>query len=242
MGKSINEARKRSGSKTEHKKGQTLSMPLRIAIYLGGILILGVGVVLSARSNFGAPAFQSIPLVFSEGTHLLTLGQSCICLYCIDVLIQIAVFRTFTAKIALQIPFAFAFGCLIDVFDFILGLDCFWFCHDPSLAVSCTMFAVGITLVGVGVSAMVAMDFVLNPADGCTQAFMAILHMPFGKTKIINDVLRFSLACAMALGLSGHLFGVGIGTVISMFAIGAICQFVSDHARSFYRRAYIPAV
>ena len=156
------------------RAAQTRSMPLRIAIYAAGILILGVGVVLSARSDFGAPAFQSIPLVFSEGTHLLTLGQSCICLYCIDVLIQILVFRTFNLKIALQIPFAFAFGCLIDVFDYVLALDCFWFCHDPSLPVSCIMFAIGITLVAIGVSAMVAMDFVLNPADGCTQAFMKI--------------------------------------------------------------------
>lgn len=223
------------------RAAETRSMPLRIAVYLGGILILGVGVVLSARSNFGAPAFQSVPLVFSEGTHLLTLGQSCICLYSIDVLIQILVFRTFNAKIALQIPFAFAFGCLIDAFDFVLSLDFFWFCHDPSLVVSCLMFAVGITLIGIGVSAMVAMDFVLNPADGCTQAFMKITHLPFGKAKIINDVLRFSLACVMALALTGHLFGVGVGTVISMFAIGAICQVVSDAARGFYQRAYVPA-
>ena len=110
----------------EGKAAITRSMPLRVAIYFGGILILGVGVVLSARSDFGAPAFQSIPLVFSEGTHLLTLGQSCICLYCIDILIQVLVFRTLNVKIALQIPFAFAFGCLIDLFDFVLGLDFFW--------------------------------------------------------------------------------------------------------------------
>lgn len=219
----------------------TRSMPLRIAIYVCGILILGIGVVLSARSDFGAPAFQSVPLVFSEGTHLLTLGQSCMCLYCIDVLIQVLVFRTFTAKIALQIPFALVFGCLIDVFDYVLTLDCFWFCHDPNLLVSCIMFTIGIILISVGVSAMVAMDFVLNPADGCTQAFMKFTHMPFGKTKIINDVLRFSLACVMAFALTGHLFGVGVGTVISMLAIGALCQAISNKARGFYRRAYVPA-
>lgn len=225
----------------EGKAAITRSMPLRVAIYFGGILIVGVGVVLSARSDFGAPAFQSIPLVFSEGTHLLTLGQSCICLYCIDVLIQVLVFRTFNAKIAFQIPFAFAFGCLIDLFNFVLGLDFFWFCHDPSLLTSCIMFTIGITLIGIGVSAMVAMNFVLNPADGCTQAFMKITHLPFGKAKIINDVLRFSIACVMALAMTGHLFGVGVGTVISMVAIGAICQVVSDGARGFYRRAYVPA-
>ena len=134
-------------------------------------LILGVGVVLSARSDFGAPAFQSIPLVFSESTHLLTLGQSCICLYCIDILIQVLVFRTLNVKIALQIPFAFAFGCLIDLFDFVLGLDFFWFCHDPSLLTSCIMFTIGITLIGIGVSAMVAMNFVLKTADGCAGLY-----------------------------------------------------------------------
>ena len=45
----------------------------------------------------------------------------------------------------------------------------------------------------------------------------------------------------MALAMMGRLFGVGVGTVISMVAIGAICQVVSDGARGFYRRAYVPA-
>lgn len=121
-------------------------------------------------------------------------------------------------KSLFQIPFAFAFRCLIDLFDFVLGLDFFWFCHDPSLLTSCIMFTIGITLIGIGVSAMVAMNFVLNPADGCTQAFMKITHLPFGKAKIINDVLRFSNCCVMALAMMGHLFGVGVGTVFSMVA------------------------
>ena len=62
---------------------------------------------------------------------------------------------------------------------------------------------------------------------------MKITHLPFGKAKIINDVLRFSIACVMALAMMGHLFGVGVGTVISMVAIGAICQVVPDGARGF---------
>ncbi len=227
--------------KNEDSSYQTVNMPLRIFLYLAGVLICGIGVVLSARSNFGAPAFQAVPLVFSEGTHLLTLGQSCMCLYTIDIVIQIIVFRKISAKVLLQLPFALLFGSLIDLLDAGLALDVFWFCHDPNLLVSCIMFAIGIVAIGIGVSAMVAMDFVLNPADGCTQALMKLTGLPFGKAKVVNDVFRFLLACAMAWLLAGRLFGVGIGTVISMFAIGAICQVVSGWAGPLYRKAYSPA-
>ncbi len=220
---------------------QTRSMPLRVFIYLCGVLVCGIGVVLSARSNFGAPAFQAVPLVFSEGTRLLTLGQSCMCLYTIDIVIQIIVFRKISAKVLLQLPFALVFGSLIDLLDAVLALDAFWFCHDPNLLVSCIMFAIGIIAIAIGVSAMVAMDFVLNPADGCTQALMRLTGLPFGKAKIVNDVFRFALACAMAWLLCGYLFGVGVGTVISMFAIGAICQVVSGWAAPLYEKAYSPA-
>ncbi len=220
---------------------QTINMPLRVFLYLAGVLICGIGVVLSARSNFGAPAFQSVPLVFSEGTHLLTLGQSCMVLYCIDIAIQVIVFRKVSAKVLLQLPFAILFGLLIDLLDATLALDLFWFCHNPNLAVSCIMFAVGIVGIGVGVSAMVAMDFVLNPADGCTQALMHIIHLPFGKAKIINDVARVCIATVMSFALCGYLLGVGVGTFISMFAIGAICQVVSGWLAPLYRRAYILA-
>lgn len=227
--------------KNEDSSSQTVNMPLRIFLYLAGVLICGIGVVLSARSNFGAPAFQAVPLVFSEGTRLLTLGQSCMCLYTIDIVIQIIVFRKISAKVLLQLPFALLFGSLIDLLDAGLALDVFWFCHDPNLLVSCIMFAVGIVAIGIGVSAMVAMDFVLNPADGCTQALMKLTGLSFGKAKVVNDVFRFLLACAMAWLLAGRLFGVGIGTVISMFAIGAICQVVSGWAGPLYRKAYSPA-
>ena len=227
--------------KSEGPSSRTVNMPLRVFLYLLGVLVCGIGVVLSARSNFGAPAFQAVPLVFSEGTHLLTLGQSCMCLYTIDIVIQVIVFRKVSAKVLLQLPFALVFGSLIDLLDAALALDAFWFCHDPNLLVSCIMFAIGIVAIAVGVSAMVAMDFILNPADGCTQALMKITGLPFGKAKIINDVFRFALACAMAWLLAGRLFGVGVGTVISMLAIGAICQVVSGWLAPLYGKAYVPA-
>ena len=51
-----------------------------------------------------------------------------------------------------------------------------------------------------------------------------------------------SMPLRIAIYLGGILIlGVGVGTVASMFAIGAICQVVSDAARGFYQRAHVPA-
>lgn len=229
-------------SKIEHKTVDiTHSMPLRITVYVLGVILLAWGVVLSTRSGLGASTFNAMPLVVSEGTGLITLGQACIVFYILDVLIQIVVFRTFTVRMALQIPFAFVFGTLVDVVDYIIALDQLWFFHDPSIAVGTAMLVFGLLATGVGVSMVMNMNFVPNPPDGCTQAVSKITGLPFGRAKWLNDAIRFLIACALGMLLMGYLHGIGIGTLAAVFVIGNVCQFVDDHVSDLYHKVYEPA-
>ncbi len=214
-------------------------LPLRFSIYVIGALFLVFGVVLNTRCDMGVSTVNCIPFVFSEASGI-TLGQGCMLLYIIDVIIQIIVFRKLTLRIALQIPFSFVMGLLVDMFDYCISSGILWFFQNPDMLMGSIMLILGIMFTGVGVSMVMSMNFVPNPPDGFTQALCKITGLPFGRGKWLNDALRLIIAIALALIMLGHIIGVGIGTVLCVFTIGNICQFMDDHVGFLYRKAYNP--
>ena len=229
---------KRQEFETSEEAKVNLLAP-RFLIYVIGALFLAFGVVLNTRCSMGVSTVNCIPFVFSEATGI-TLGQGCMLLYIIDVIIQIIVFRQVTLRIALQIPFSFVMGMLVDMFDYCISSGILWFFQGPDVLMGSVMLILGILFTGVGVSMVMSMNFVPNPPDGFTQALCKITGLPFGRGKWLNDGLRLIIAVALALIMLGHIIGVGIGTVLYVFTIGNICQFMDDHIGFLYRKVYNP--
>lgn len=229
---------KRQEFETSEEAKVNLLAP-RFLIYVIGALFLAFGVVLNTRCSMGVSTVNCIPFVFSEATGI-TLGQGCMLLYIIDVIIQIIVFRQVTLCIALQIPFSFVMGMLVDMFDYCISSGILWFFQGPDVLMGSVMLILGILFTGVGVSMVMSMNFVPNPPDGFTQALCKITGLPFGRGKWLNDGLRLIIAVALALIMLGHIIGVGIGTVLCVFTIGNICQFMDDHIGFLYRKVYNP--
>lgn len=229
---------KRQEFETSEEAKVNLLAP-RFLIYVIGALFLAFGVVLNTRCSMGVSTVNCIPFVFSEATGI-TLGQGCMLLYIIDVIIQIIVFRQVTLRIALQIPFSFVMGMLVDMFDYCISSGILWFFQGPDVLMGSVMLILGILFTGVGVSMVMSMNFVPNPPDGFTQALCKITGLPFGRGKWLNDGLRLIVAVALALIMLGHIIGVGIGTVLCVFTIGNICQFMDDHIGFLYRKVYNP--
>ena len=198
----------------------------RFAIYVVGAFLIAFGVVLNTRCDMGASTVNCIQFVFSEATGI-TLGQGCMILYAIDIVIQIIVF-------------SFDMGLLVDMYDYLISSGVLWFFQSPDLGMGIIMLVLGILLTGLGVSMIMSMNFVPNPPDGCTQALCIITGLPFGRGKWLNDGLRLIIAGGLGLIMLGHIIGVGIGTVICVFTIGNTCQFVDDHFGHLYRKVYNP--
>lgn len=221
------------------EKAKVNKLVPRFLIYVAGAFLIAFGVVLNTRCDMGASTVNCIPFVFSEATGI-TLGQGCMLLYAIDIVIQIVVFRKLTLRMALQIPFSFVMGLLVDMFDYLIASGILWFFQAPDIVMGIVMLILGILFTGIGVSMIMSMNFVPNPPDGCTQALCKITGLPFGRGKWLNDGLRLIIACGLGLVMLGHIIGVGIGTVLCVFTIGNICQFVDDHFGYLYRKVYNP--
>ena len=108
----------------------------------------------------------------------------------------------------------FAFGMFLNVFSAIMDITytAFW--------QQLIILAAAIIVTAIGVSMMVNMHFVPNPADGLAQAIGLKINkdMGFGK----NMVDCFSVASSLVIGLIavGQPLAFGIGTIGAMIGVG----------------------
>ena len=82
------------------KAGTTLPMPIRLPVYLAGMVILCFGIVLNTKTGMGVAAINSVPYSVSRITGL-TLGTCTFILYFIFIIAQLIIRRSFSLKIIL---------------------------------------------------------------------------------------------------------------------------------------------
>ena len=88
--------------------------------------------------------------------------------------------------------------------------------------------AAAIICTGAGMSMMIAMKFVPNPADGLAQAIGKAFGKNMGFGKNILDASCVAIACVIGLLFDKRIIGIGIGTVAAMLLVGR-CVAVFDH-------------
>ena len=78
-----------------------------------------------------------------------------------------------------------------------------------------------LVLTGIGAALSLNMRIVPNPGDGIVQAIADCIHKNVGFTKNCVDMICVALTVIICL-ISGKLYGIGIGTIIAMIAVGRI--------------------
>ena len=197
------------------KAGTTLPMPIRLPVYLAGMVILCFGIVLNTKTGMGVAAINSVPYSVSRITGL-TLGTCTFILYFIFIIAQLIIRRSFSLKIILQFPMALLFGRLVDFFDNLLNF------MAKGYVDGFLLLAAAILLTGFGVTLSVGMDLVPNAADGMVNTLAWAAGWEFGKMKYTFDISMMCLTCIISLVFAHHIIGIGLGTVFSALLIGRV--------------------
>lgn len=227
------------------------NMPVRVAVYVVGALLLALGVVLNTKSNLGISTTNSVPNVLNVVVHQhdpntwMTLGWACNIIYVIDICFQCIVYRQVRVKVLLQLPFSVLFGRVVD---FYVGLFVGAGVLDattkalavPSMGTQVVFLVLGIVFTAVGIAMVVNMDFVPNPPDGGVQALTALTKWPFGRAKILWDGILLVITCVVSLVFTTDhtIVGIGIGTVLAFFAIGNIISWVNKQFGDAFKAVY----
>ena len=189
-----------------------------LIIYLSGLVILCVGTVLNTKTNLGVAAISGVSYVLSKTTSL-TLGTATFLIFCIFIIMQWLINKRIDLLTVLQLPVSLLFGRLTD---FVNTRILVFEAND--LVSGFIMLAFAIVLSALGVTLMVSQNLVPNAPDGAVQAIANRLGWTFGKAKVAFDLVCISISAVIALFMSGHLIGIGIGSLLSMLLIGNCCN------------------
>ena len=173
-----------------HKENLT-----RYAIYLSGMIILALGITLNTKTDLGVSPLISMPFAVSQIWHI-NFALLAFIMYSFFTLLEIFLKgKNREAKDLLQLPFSLVFSLLLQFLGD--GYD--------SLA---------------GVIDILNMQFIPNPADGLAKAVGDKCGRNLGFGKNLIDISSVGITCIIGLLSSGHLVGVGIGTIVAMIGVG----------------------
>ena len=190
----------------------------RIAAYIGGLLLLALGIAASVRSDLGSSPVASVPYMFNLTTGL-EMGLATIMWQSFLVLLQFVILRReFSPWILLQLLTSFLFGYCNTFAVWIFSQ----FPAPQSIVMRLVFTAVGFVVGGFGVWLYSSADVINMPSEGIVMVIAKKLGKPFHKIKIAFDVTSVIIAGSCCLIFVRSLGSVGIGTVIISIMLGTM--------------------
>ena len=212
------------------KRSNRIALVKRSVFLCVGLTIMAFGVGFSIKAGLGTSPISSVPYALNQITPL-TVGTATIAMHCVFIVLQILLLRSRYDPIQLmQLPVALIFGALTD--GALWGLQGVSASGYPMRWVLC---AVGILLVGVGVSFEVTANVVTLAGEGVVLAVCKAFSTQFARTKVCFDVTLVVVACLLSLGFLGHLEGVREGTVAAAILVGPTSKRVSGGVQRLAR-------
>lgn len=204
----------------------TLSVPIRLIIYIAGIIILSFGITLNTKSLLGVSPIISMPYtisVLSGGA----LGVLTFLFYIAFIFLQFVFLRReFELTRLLQIFISFVTSAFIQLFDYLLPIP-------ENMIVRFIILATAIILTGIGAALTVTMRFAPNPADGLADVIGRKSGKDFGFGKNLFDLLSLLFSVSIGLIFGRKIIGIGIGTVLSMIFTGRVIALLQKPLNRF---------
>lgn len=181
-----------------------------------------MGVAVTKRGELGVSPISSVANVMSGKFDFLSLGVWLILWNCLLILGQVIILRKdFKPIQLLQLPLSFLFGVFTD-----FGMMCVSHIHVSGYAVRLALVALGIIILGFGVSLSVIANFIMNSGEAFVKALSDKTGIKFGNVKIGFDVICVVLSVALSLMLfEGSIVGTREGTVLTAVFTGMIVNF-----------------
>ncbi|WP_270975323.1 DUF6198 family protein [Trueperella sp.] len=192
--------------------------------FLIGVAMGALGIAVVTKSALGTTPISALPLVFSY-RFAPTFGVFTFVMNMAFILVQAAIYRKeWRAFQWLQILINFLFSAFIDLWMVALTR-----LEPEHLAWRCVLLALGCVILGLGISIQVAPGILTVPGEGIVKAVGWRTKIRFGTVKIVFDTTLVVLAGISSLVFFGHLAGIGVGTVVSMFAVGLVVNWCNGH-------------
>ena len=194
----------------------------RYIILIAGLFFISMGIAFTKHAGLGVSPVSSVANVFSCRYRFITLGtwltiSNCLMIVCQMILLK----RDFGLMRLLQFPVSILSGYFTDI--------CLYFISTipaDMYTIRIALILAGVVVLGLGISATIIANVVVNPAEGIVQAIAIVSKKSFGDVKTIFDVSWVALSVVLSLILFDfRLEGVREGTIIAAVLTGFVVKF-----------------
>lgn len=221
----------------------------RVLFYITGLLVLALGLTLNTKTGLGVSPIISVAYSTSVIVNQ-NFGNATLALYSLFVIIELILHlirerRYETASGGgvlahagktdrkliflmdiLQIPLSLVFTRFLNLFStWIPDLYSGSTGSAGEMVFRITVLIIAIILTGIGAAMSLNMLIVPNPGDGIVQAIADTVQKSVGFTKNCFDIFNISITVLLSLAASGHLIGIGVGTILAMIGVGRTIAF-----------------
>ena len=184
-----------------------------IAIF--SVIIVGIGASLGLKAAVGVGAWDALSQSISGGISIkvgtisMVLNVSC-------VLIQLVLLKKeFKVLHSAQILVAVLLGIVVNfmLYDVLSKVT------SNNYFINISLLLLGLVLCAIGVSVIMAIEFISFPLEGCCMVISKKLNKKFGMIRQLVDILSIIFALGLAF-IFNQSITVREGTVIAMFIYG----------------------
>lgn len=201
--------------------------------YLGGLLVLALGIILNTKAGLGVSPIISVS--YSISTILNTnFGNMTLIQYSSFIVVEMLLhirehYKTGNSNLkllkdVLQFPLSLIFTRFMNLFSAMIPAY-----DTPGVSVYYSSFPgrivtliIAIILTGIGAAVSLNMRIIPNPGDGIVQAISDCVKKEVGFTKNCFDLFNITITICVGFLFAGRLIGVGIGTVMAVIGVGRV--------------------
>ena len=198
----------------------------RLLFYIGGLLILAIGINISKSAQLGISPVSAIPYA-AELIWGIELGKATMIVYLVLMALQVVLLRKDYKIIQLlQIVCTY----ILSFFITYTGTKylMFWLPIPTNYIVKLIYLFVSIVVIGIGVSFYLVSNFVPLPAEGLIKAIVQLSHdkLKFANIKIAVDCSLVSISAILSLVFLHQLKSVREGTVLAAVLVGKVVGYI----------------
>lgn len=188
----------------------------RILFYGVGVFILALGITLNTKTGLGVSPLISIPYTVSEIADWNT-GNITLIFYSFITVLQLIIRGKNRRWLdLLQIPFSIVFTRFMNLFSALFDF------HPQNIGQQLVILFFAIVCTGIGVCMSVNMKIIPNPCDGFVNMAGEMSGKGMGFAKNIFDITNVVVAFFIGLAAGNCLTGIGLGTIVTMLALGRV--------------------
>ncbi len=198
----------------------------KVLFYIGGLLLLAIGINISKLAGLGISPVSAIPYAF-ELIWGVELGRATTIFHIVFIVLQILLLRKRYRPVqVLQIVCVYILGIFIRYTgpDYLLA----WLPAASNYIIKILYLLVSIVIIGIGVAFYLIPGFFPLPAEGFMQAIVDYSNnrFKFANVKVAVDSISVLISAILSIIFLKELSTVREGTILAALLVGRVVGYI----------------